>query len=41
MLGQTQKSAIIALSIESDQKMEAVISMLKGNVNIIQNSIKD
>ena len=41
MLGQTQKSAIIALSIESDQKMKTIISMLKGNVNIIQNSIKD
>ncbi|MBL4763677.1 MAG: EpsI family protein [Colwellia sp.] len=41
MLGQTQKSAIIVLSIESDQKMAAVISMLKPKVNIIQDSIKD
>jgi len=41
MLGQAPKSAIIALSIESDQKMEAVISILKSKVNIIQDSIKD
>jgi len=41
MLGQTQRSAIVALSIESNQKMDSVISMLKPKINIIQDSIKD
>ena len=40
MFGQTQGSAIIALSIESEQEMEGVIAMLKSKVNIIKNSIK-
>ena len=40
MFGQTQGSAIIALSIESEQTMEDVIAMLKSKVNIIQDSIK-
>jgi len=41
MLGQTQGSAIVAISIESEQNMEDVIVMLKSKVNIIQDSIKD
>jgi exosortase A len=41
MLGQTQKSAIIALSMESDKDMEVVISMIKNKVNLIQDNIKD
>jgi len=41
MLGQTQRSAIVALSIESNQKMDSVISRLKPKINIIQDSIKD
>ena len=41
ILGQRQKSAIIALSIESEQEMAAVIAMLQPKVNIIQDSIKD
>jgi len=40
MFGQTQDSAIIAVSIESEQTMEDVIAMLKSKVNIIQDSIK-
>ncbi|GAW95519.1 MULTISPECIES: exosortase A [Colwellia] len=41
MLGQRQQSVIIALSIESEQEMAAVIAMLQPQVNIIQDSIKD
>jgi EpsI family protein len=41
MLGQTQSSAIIALSMESDKEMEVVISMIKSKVKLIQDSIKD
>jgi exosortase A len=46
MLGQTQNSAIIALSMESEKEMEVVIAMLKPKLNliqanIIQDSIKD
>ncbi|PKG81304.1 EpsI domain-containing exosortase [Colwellia sp. 75C3] len=41
MLGQTQSSAIIALSMESDKDMEVVISMIKNKVNLIQDNIKD
>jgi len=41
MLGQTPKSAIIALSVESGQKMADIIAMLKSNVIILQDSIKD
>jgi hypothetical protein len=41
MFGQTQSSAIIALSMESDKEMEVVISMIKNKVNLIQDSIKD
>ena len=41
MLGQTKTSAIIALSIESEQEMEDIISMLKPKVNSIKDSIKD
>ena len=41
MLGQTQSSAIIALSMESDKEMEVVISMIKSKAKLIQDSIKD
>ena len=40
MFGKAQGSAIIALSIESEQTVEDVIAMLKSKVNIIQDSIK-
>jgi len=41
MLGQTPKSAIIALSVESGQEMQDIIAMLKSKVMILQDSIKD
>ncbi|MCP4324115.1 MAG: exosortase A [Alteromonadales bacterium] len=41
MLGKTQNSAIIALSIESEEKEEDVIALLKSKVINIQDSIKD
>jgi len=41
MFGQNQSSAIIALSIESEQKMEDVVAILESKVNIIKDSIKD
>ncbi len=40
MLGKTQNSAIIALSMETNKETEAVITMLKSKVNIIQDRIK-
>ncbi|MCP4992038.1 MAG: exosortase-associated EpsI family protein, partial [Colwellia sp.] len=41
MLGKTQNSAIITLSIESEEKEEDVIALLKSKVINIQDSIKD
>ncbi|TYK65769.1 exosortase A [Colwellia echini] len=41
MFGQTEQSAIIALSFESEQNIEAVINSLSAKASIIQNSIKD
>tara|TARA_R110001592_G_scaffold59205_6_gene179675 strand:+ start:6166 stop:7650 length:1485 start_codon:yes stop_codon:yes gene_type:complete len=41
VLGQTKDSSIVALSIESNQNMAAVVSMLKSKASIIQNSIKE
>ncbi|MBU2869102.1 exosortase A [Colwellia sp. E2M01] len=41
MFGQTEQSAIIALSLESEQNIETVIAMLTAKASVIQNSIKD
>jgi exosortase A len=41
MLDKTQKSAIIALSVEDNESSESIISLLKQNAIIVQKYIKD